>query len=170
MTRIYNRSTEKTKRKQLRGNMTLAEIILWSKLKGKGIGHKFRRQYSVGIFVLDFCCPILKLAIEVDGDSHFSENAKIRDREREEIIRNYGFTFMRFTNNEIIENLEGVIATVMQYIEGLTTPTPPCQGGDSIKQTGRLEIFCEKKTGKRVVSSENYLSEPESRKRLERKK
>jgi len=164
MTLIYNRSTKKTLRKQLRGNMTPAEIILWSKLKGKGIGHKFRRQYSVGVFVLDFCCPILKLAIEVDGDSHFSDDAKIRDREREEIIRSYGFTFMRFSNKEIIGNLDGVIAAVMQYIERLTTPAPPCQGGDSAKPS-----IGNGQTGKKVVSSENYLIEPESKKRLARK-
>ena len=161
MTRIYNRSTEKTLRKQLRGNMTPAEIILWSKLKGKGIGHKFRRQYSVGVFVLDFCCPVIKLAIELDGDSHFSEDAKIRDREREEIIRSYGFTFMRFTNKEIIEKLDGVLAALMQQIERLTTPAPPCQGGDSAKPfIGR---------GRQRKKSCPLQSEPESKKRLARK-
>jgi very-short-patch-repair endonuclease len=71
MTKVYNRIDEKIKRRMLRGNMPQAEIILWSKLKNKGFkGYKFRRQYSVGKFVIDFYCPRLKLAIEVDGKSH----------------------------------------------------------------------------------------------------
>ena len=56
----------------LRNNMPKAELILWSTLKSKGLDeYKFRRQYSVAQFVVDFYCPRLKLAIEVDGDSHF---------------------------------------------------------------------------------------------------
>jgi len=132
LTQIYNRTTEKTKRKELRRNMTPAEIILWSKLKGKGIGHKFRRQYSVGAFVLDFCCPAMKLAIEVDGDSHYTDEARIRDDERQKIIENYGFKFLRFTNNEIAANINGVLSRIAQYIYDMTTPTPPCQGGDNL--------------------------------------
>ena len=130
MTLAYNKSSEKTKRKQLRNNMTLPEIILWSKLKGSGMGQKFRRQHSVEAFVLDFCCPVLRLAIEVDGDSHFSGEARSRDMERQKIIESYGFTFLRFTNREIVENLDGVLSTIARFIQGMTTPPPPCQGGD----------------------------------------
>lgn len=125
MTKIYNRAAEKAKRKELRNNMTPAEIILWSKLKDKGIGYKFRRQHSVEAFVLDFCCPVLKLAIEVDGESHFTDEARIRDNERQKIIKNYGFTFLRFTNKEITSNIGGVLSKITQYIQGTTTPTPP---------------------------------------------
>lgn len=83
MTKVYNSSCEKSKRKMLRSNLPKAEVILWSRLKSKGLdGYKFRRQYSVGKFVIDFYCPRLKLAIEVDGDSHFSEESEVCDRER----------------------------------------------------------------------------------------
>lgn len=183
MTQIYNKSAEKAKRRQLRANMPLPEIILWSKLKGRGIGQKFRRQYSVGAFVLDFCCPILKLAIEVDGDSHYSDEGRIKDEERQKIIENYGFTFLRFTNNEITENLDGVLSEIARFIQGVTTPTPPCQGGDitnpplkkgrpggvkgllNNKPGGEVAVKArddlEKKTGRRVISGENYLTLPQ---------
>ena len=130
MTKVFNKSSEKIKRKMLRSNMPSAEIILWSKLKGKGLGCKFRRQYSVESFVVDFCCPELRLAIEVDGDSHYSETAKSHDEDRQRIIESYGFTFLRFTNIEIANNIDGVLANIAQCIEGSTSPTPPCQGGD----------------------------------------
>jgi very-short-patch-repair endonuclease len=72
MAELYNRTSEKNKRQLLRNNMTQAETKLWSQLKEKQIeGCKFRRQYSVAQFVIDFYSPEMKLAIEVDGDSHF---------------------------------------------------------------------------------------------------
>ena len=102
----------------LRSNMPGAEIILWSKLKGKALnGYRFRRQYSVRNFVLDFYCPKLKLAIEVDGESHFSDDAQLRDEERQRIIESFGITFMRFTNREIYENVEGVLEKIIKYTE-----------------------------------------------------
>jgi len=121
MTRAYNRESEKFKRRTLRRNMPLPEVILWSKLKDKGLGgYKFRRQYSIGKFVLDFYCPKLKLAIEVDGSSHFVESAQVCDKERQMIIETFGITFLRFTNREIQENIEGVLNKIIECIQ-----TPP---------------------------------------------
>lgn len=118
MTKVYNRTDEKNKRRMLRGNMPQAEIILWSKLKNKGLKkYKFRRQYSVGKFVIDFYCPKLKLAIEVDGDSHFIEGSKARDMERQTILESFGITFLRFTNREISENINVVLTKIVEYIE-----------------------------------------------------
>jgi len=94
MTRVYNKESEKLKRRMLRKHLSQAEVLLWSKLKGKGLSnYKFRRQYSVGKFVIDFYCPKSKMAIEIDGDSHFVEGAKERDRERQTIIETFGITF-----------------------------------------------------------------------------
>jgi len=110
----------------LRKEMPSAEIILWSQLKAKGLeGYKFRRQYSINQFVVDFYCPKLKLAIEIDGDSHYIEGADISDRERQSIIESYGITFLRFTNKEIYKNLEGVLKKIMEYLSK-TSPAPPC--------------------------------------------
>ncbi len=97
----------------LRSNMPKAELILWSKLKSKGLDkYKFRRQYSVGKFVIDFYCPRLKLAIEVDGDSHFSDGSEVCDKERQNFIESFGISFLRFTNREIYENLDEVLAEI----------------------------------------------------------
>jgi len=99
----------------LRKNMPKAEVILWSKLKGKGLdNYKFRRQYSVGKFVIDLYCPKLKLAIEVDGDSHYVEGAKERDRERQIIIETFGITFLRFNNREVHKNIDSVLNKIIE--------------------------------------------------------
>jgi len=115
MTKVYNKESEKFKRKLLRKNMPKAEVILWTKLKGKELsGYKFRRQYSVEKFVIDFYCPKLKLAIELDGDSHYVEGADERDKERQKIIETFGIHFLRFNNREIHENIDGVLNKVIE--------------------------------------------------------
>lgn len=111
--------------------MPLPEIILWTRLKGRQLGgYKFRRQHGVKNFIMDFYFPELKLAIEIDGDSHCTDDAMFYDQERQEIIQSYGIQFLRFTNKEICNNLEGVIETIGDRIKKITTPTPPRQGGD----------------------------------------
>ena len=80
MTRVFNKTAERERRRLLRKNSPEAELVIWSRLKAKQLlGHKFRRQYSVGAYVIDFYCPGLKLAIEIDGDSHFQEDARDKD-------------------------------------------------------------------------------------------
>jgi very-short-patch-repair endonuclease len=107
---IFNLESTKSTRQMLRNNMAQPEVILWSKLKGKQLdGFKFRRQYGIENFVIDFYCPQVKLAIEIDGDSHFSENSQEKDKWRQKIIEKYGINFLRFTNIEINENLTGVL-------------------------------------------------------------
>jgi len=117
MTKVFNRGSEKKKRRLLRNNMPKAELLLWSKLKGRALGgFKFRRQYGVSKFVLDFYCPELKLAIEVDGDSHFMEGAEENDMERQRIIESYGIAFLRFTNIDIYENMSAVLERIVAFM------------------------------------------------------
>ena len=133
MTLHYNKTIEKPKRKSLRHNMTQPEVILWSKLKGNNIGgHKFRRQYSVDQFVLDFYCPQLKIAIEVDGESHVSNDAMEYDHSREEHIKQFGIMFLRFTNNDVRNNLSGVLNKILETVREREKSllSPPYQGGD----------------------------------------
>ena len=80
-------------------------------------GYKFRRQYSVGKFVIDFYCARSKLAIEVDGDSHFSEVSEVFDKERQDFIESFGILFLRFTNKEIYGNLDQVLAKIEDCIQ-----------------------------------------------------
>jgi very-short-patch-repair endonuclease len=117
MTQYFNKASEKEKRRSLRNNMPKAELAIWSKLRGKQmLGYKFRRQYSVDRYVLDFYCPELKLAIEIDGDSHFQVGAVADDKHRQAFIESFGISFLRFTNEDALKNLDGVLETIRQRV------------------------------------------------------
>ena len=100
----------------LRNNMTVAEILLWNKLKGKQLlGYDFHRQKPIDRFVIDFFCPELLLAIEIDGDSHDGKLRKDDRRQRE--IEKFGVRFLRFSDQEVKQNLEGVVDTIVDWVE-----------------------------------------------------
>ena len=103
------------KRILLRRSQTPQEGILWSKLKNNQLGFKFRRQYSVGPYVLDFYCPKRKLAVEIDGSQHI-EN-KEYDIERSDYLSTFGIKVIRFWNNEINTNREGVLLKIISELE-----------------------------------------------------
>jgi very-short-patch-repair endonuclease len=118
MGRIYNRKKDKEKRRYLRRHMPKSEVILWSKLKNRQMhGERFLRQFGVDAYVLDFYCPRLKLAIEVDGDSHFVPGAEEYDTVRQEHIEAYGIRFLRFTNADVCRNINGVCQRIYEEIE-----------------------------------------------------
>ena len=122
MTEVFNRSTMKERRQFLRKNMPQPEIILWSKIRRKQIAdYRFRRQYSVGSYILDFYCPELKLAIEVDGESHIRTDVKEYDAQREEQIKQLGLTLLRFTNEDVTKNPNGVLQKIKETTESLRT-------------------------------------------------
>jgi very-short-patch-repair endonuclease len=98
------------KRKLLRKNLTSAEATLWLCLKNKQLnGKRFRRQYSFGNFILDFYCPEVKLAIELDGKDHFSAIGAEKDVNRDEFLKEHRITVLRFENKLVFEQLEGVL-------------------------------------------------------------
>ena len=124
----------KERARQLRESSTLSEVLLWRHLKGKQIlGYDFDRQKPVDNFVVDFFCNELMLAIEIDGDTH---NYKIsQDIERQKRIEGLGVRFLRFTDEEIKQNIEGVLVVIEEWIRGKTNtaiqPTPaPLPRGD----------------------------------------
>lgn len=126
MTKVFNRSTDKAQRKSLRRNATPAESALWLQSRDKGIlGHKFRRQYGVDKYVVDFYCPQLKLAVEIDGDSHYQDGAPERDLARQRNIEAYGITFLRFTNVDVHENLDAVLEAIYSAVKEKTPPPAP---------------------------------------------
>ena len=119
MTRIFNTTEQKEKRRTLRKTMPIVETLLWIHLKGKQMkGYKFRRQYSVGRYVVDFYCPEAKLAIEIDGDSHYWDGAKSREHDavRQTHIESFGIRFLRFTNSDISSNSKGVLEVIARYL------------------------------------------------------
>lgn len=92
----------------LRKNQTHAEQVLWDCLRKKPLGFKFRRQHVYALWVLDFYCHALKLAIEVDGSIHNVEDVKKADERRQKEIEMTGLTFLRFTNEQVEHNLDEV--------------------------------------------------------------
>ena len=117
MTEFFNREDEKDKRRQLRRSMPDAEVILWSRLKGRQLlGCKFRRQYSVGSFVLDSFSAEIKLGIELDGDSHFQSGAREYDQKRGQFIESFGIKVVRILNTEVYQNLDGVLEMIGQEV------------------------------------------------------
>ncbi|MBM2841225.1 MAG: hypothetical protein HW412_1753 [Bacteroidetes bacterium] len=106
--------------------MTRGEIILWYQLKGKQVlGHKFRRQYSVGKYVVDFYCPKLHLAIEVDGLSHSAAGAMENDRQRQTDIEQYGISFLRFTDEQVMNRGDEVVEEIRNAVLELSRRTSP---------------------------------------------
>ena len=135
MTKLFNKNSELGKRRSLRDAAPRAERIVWSRLrKNQVLGFKFRRQYSVGPYVIDFYCPALSLAVEIDGDSHFQRDSN--DKPRQDYIENFGISFLRFTNEEVYNNLEGVLEVIRQAAEeanhnsSRAKKSPPYEGGD----------------------------------------
>ena len=120
MTKHYNKTSEKEKRRELRQNQTYAEKVLWSQLRNRQLlGVKFRRQYSVDHFVIDFYAPELKLAIESDGSIHELEDQKEYDKARQEYLENFGITFIRITNKELLGNPNKAFERIEEKIKKL---------------------------------------------------
>ncbi|MBN8585677.1 MAG: DUF559 domain-containing protein [Ignavibacteria bacterium] len=109
--------------------MTKAEAILWDEIKNRKIlGVKFRRQFGIGAYVVDFYCNELKIAVEVDGATHQTDAELEYDRTREEEIRQLDIHFIRFSNIEIYQSLDHVIESLKTKVEFLaakkSTPSP----------------------------------------------
>ena len=109
------RSDTAVNAKQLRSAMTEAEKLLWYYLRaGRFEGCKFRRQVPLGPYVADFLCEDARLILEVDGGQHADQVA--RDAERTAWLHGQGYEVMRFWNNEVVGNIEGVLTTVREKI------------------------------------------------------
>lgn len=102
------------KAKALRKDETQAEMILWEKLRNNQLnGYKFRRQHPIGLYIVDFYCHQLKLVIEIDGEYHNTQEQIEKDIERTQILETDGLQLIRFTNKDIMENLEKTISEIM---------------------------------------------------------
>ena len=106
-------------RKSLRNNATAPESILWKRLKGKQVGGiKFRRQYGIGPYVLDFFCTELRLCIELDGEIHSSREEKIHDIQRDQFLESLDIIVKRYSNDVVYQNMDSIIADILM-IKGL---------------------------------------------------
>ena len=115
MRTVHNLKRYKALRKSLRNNMTEAEHKLWLYLKNKQTGYKFRRQASIGKYIADFYCPKKKLIIELDGSQHI-ENEEY-DKIRTEYFNSLNIRVIRFWNNDVMNNIEGVVERIGGILE-----------------------------------------------------
>jgi very-short-patch-repair endonuclease len=114
----FNKPSTLDKRKELRKNQTEPEKILWQYLRNRQLnGYKFFRQYGIGEYIADFYSSQLKLVIEIDGDSHFTDEAVEYDKIRTQFFNSLGIEVIRFTNENVIRNIEGVIYRISERIK-----------------------------------------------------
>ena len=115
--KLFNQQETKEKRKVLRKNQTDAEKKIWAKVRNRQIsGYKFFRQYGIGQYIVDFYCPQLKLAIEIDGGQHYTEDGQAADQQREEYMKSAGVKTIRFSNSDCLKNIEGVFKQILMEI------------------------------------------------------
>ena len=115
----------KEKARALRRNLTEPERRLWHQCL-RGFPYPVLRQKPIADFIVDFYCSRLQLVIEVDGDSHYTEEASARDTQRDEALRALGLTVLRFTNLDVMQNLPAVC----ERIHAAIPPTPPLSRGE----------------------------------------
>jgi len=116
MTKIFNKTKEKEKRRRLRNNPTYTEKVLWLSLRKRQIlGVRFLRQYGVNYFVIDFYAPKIKLAIEVDGSSHIGKEEY--DAERQKYIESFDIKMIRFTDEQVMGNTNNVVKSIEVIVE-----------------------------------------------------
>src|SRR5437764_12672505 len=123
--------------KQLRRTMTRAENLLWRYLKADRIGGLgFRRQVPIRNYIADFICFSVKLIVELDGESHDFDERQKADQRRDAFFASEGFHVLRFTNDQVMSNLEGVVETIRQAAASCASGLPlspalPHKGGGS---------------------------------------
>lgn len=111
------------------------EMLVWGYLRTRPLGFRFRRQHPLYNYIADFYCLALSLIIEIDGDVHNEPGVKAYDEERKRIIVSLGIQILRFTNNEVLYNLDVVIENTNSFIQNTLTKkqkegmlTPPLGG------------------------------------------
>ena len=111
--RLYNQNWQKGRRRRLRSEGTSAEALLWSQLKGRQLdGLRWRRQFGVGPYVLDFYCPACRLAVELDGAGHRTEEQRTYDSERTQYLQAAGIHVLRFPNRAVFHDTTRVLSTI----------------------------------------------------------
>lgn len=110
-------------RRKLRQAMTEPEQKLWYRLREVSVA-KFRRQHRVGPYIVDFYCAAARLVIEVDGESHFTSSGKRDDLIRDDYLFAQGLNVLRFTNNEVLQNLDGVVGVIAEAANTSNCPSP----------------------------------------------
>jgi very-short-patch-repair endonuclease len=132
--------TMTTRARKLRGNLTDVERKLWNSLRrDQLLGLNFRRQHPIGPYVLDFYCPAIRLAVELDGGQHTYESNRLSDDRRSRWLVENGIKVIRFWNNDVTQNLDAVLGEIARVAQvtsdrDLTPSLPlPLSGGGKRK-------------------------------------
>jgi very-short-patch-repair endonuclease len=113
-------------KRRLRSNMTNPETRLWSRLRARQLqGLKFRRQHGIGPYIVDFYCPEQSLVIEVDGDSHADADQILKDQLRDRYFQSLGLHVIRYINDDILKNLDGVLENLAERLSLRSTSPRP---------------------------------------------
>jgi len=111
--KLHSRTYLKEKRSELRKNMSPPEARLWVELSNKKLnGYKFRRQHSIGNYIVDFYCPKAKLIVEIDGKTHLDPSTEHNDFVRDEYLKNLGYRILRFDNKDILNQFPYIIVEI----------------------------------------------------------
>ena len=117
MYKFNNKYQIKSQRRRLRKDQTRAEMVLWSRLRRKQSGYKFRRQHSFSKYIIDFYCPALLLAIEVDGNIHDEHTQRTYDELRQRYLEEHWIKVIRFKNEQVYYELESVLSVIKKECE-----------------------------------------------------
>jgi very-short-patch-repair endonuclease len=121
--------------RQLRSNQTNTERILWNRLRARRLnGLRFRRQFPIGNFIADFCCKEYQLVIERDGGQHAEQRIIKNADGRTQLIENRGYKVLRFWNNEVLTNMDGVLESILDTVaQRRPLPHPLLGQGEGIE-------------------------------------
>ena len=112
----YNKTLKGFSRR-LRKEMTEAEKLLWSKIRSKQLNsYHFYRQKPIGEFIVDFYCPKANFVIELDGGQHYTDDGKAKDIRRDDCLRSMGLRVLRFSDIEVLKNMEGLIQKIVENL------------------------------------------------------
>ncbi len=115
----------KQRRKELRRNQTEAEKAFWARVRNRQFhGLRFFRQHSVGPYVLDFYCPKMNIAVELDGGQHMMDERRQYDAARSAYLKAHKIEVLRFWNNDVLQNISGVLESMEAYITPSSLPLP----------------------------------------------
>lgn len=120
MTELLNQAWSLDRRRELRRKMTRAEMIFWNYVRAGQFDIKFRRQVGIGPYIADFYSPRIRLVIELDGESHDDDAAIARDNERDAFMKALGIFVLRFSNTEVLSNIDLVIDRIRATFPLLT--------------------------------------------------
>ena len=130
-------SLQKSRARKLRKNMTDVEDKLWSQLRARQFsGVKFRRQHPIGPFIVDFCCVERGLVVELDGGQH-AERSDVDER-RTRVLARFGYRVLRFWDNEVISNLDGMLERISEALQDPHPDPLPLRGRGNRMKSGRI--------------------------------